>query len=49
MQALVPARLQRDHFSEGIFNQSLADAVKAAVAVSRRWTSQECNIEVSIS
>ena len=49
MQALVPSRLQRDHFNEGDTNPSLAAAVKAAVTVSRRLlTNEEYNTEVSI-
>ena len=49
VQALLPARLQRDHFREGITNPSLADAVKAAVTVSRKLlNTDEHNADVSM-
>ena len=49
MQALIPARLQRDRFNEGITNPSLAAAVKAAVSVSRRMlNNEERNTDVSM-
>jgi len=48
VQALIPARLHRSHFNEGVSTPSLADAVQAAVSVSTRVvSSDEPNEELS--
>jgi len=41
VQALIPARLQRDNFTEGVTTPSLAAAVQAAASVSMRLVSSD--------